>query len=242
MHDLAKASKGDKASFDRMYNGYLNQSLKLSVEKVEDKAKNKMITFQSLGFIVMFLMLGVSMTTGMILKEKRNRTYFRICSAPVNSREYLLANILANTLIVIVQVILIIVVMKKVFGISTYVPDIELFIILLLFGISAIGMGMVIVSFSKSTFQSDTLSTLVITPTCMLGGCFWPIKFMPSILKKASYFMPQRWTLDAVEALQNGKSISDIAIHLCILVAFTIVFFIVAAYRFSTSDDIKKFI
>ncbi|HOJ11043.1 MAG TPA: ABC transporter permease [Clostridiales bacterium] len=242
VYDLAKASNGDKSAFERMYEGYMAQNLKLNVGRVDDKAKNRMITVSSLGFLIMFIMLGANMTTEMVLKEKRNRTYFRICSAPVSSREYILANILAGTLIIVVQVILLIVIMRRIFHIETYIPDYQLFIILTLFGILAIGVGMLIVSFSKSSYQSGTLANLIITPTCMLGGCFWSVKFMPEVLQKASYFMPQRWVLDAVETIQKGGSIRDVAMHLGILAAFAAVFFIVAAYKFSTSDDIRTFV
>ena len=31
----------------------------------------------------------------------------------------------------------------------------------------------------------------------MLGGCLWDIDFMPEIMQKIAYFVPQRWAMDA---------------------------------------------
>ena len=73
---------------------------------------------------------------------------------------------------------------------------------------------MVIVAFARSSYEAGAASTLVITPTCMLGGCFWSAEFMPDIMQKISYIIPQRWALDAVKTLQKGAAFNDIALNL----------------------------
>ncbi len=239
---LARASGGKRAVFDKLYEGYKNQKVHLEIAKVDDQANDKSIVFTSLGFLIMFVMIGTGNTAEIILKDKRNRTYFRICSAPVKPGEYVLSNAITNIIIVLIQICLLIFIMRWVFKINTYVPDWQMVVILGCFGLVAISIGMMIVALARSSYEAGVASTLVITPSCMLAGCFWPVEYMPAIMQKISYFIPQRWALDAVQALQRGAFFHDVAGNLVVLMAFAAVFFVLSAYRFSTTDDVSRFI
>jgi ABC-2 type transport system permease protein len=88
LSDISKASEGNKDKFEEIYEGYKNQALKLKSEKVKDKSLNKQLTQSGVGMLILFILLGATSTSNIILKEKRERTYQRICSTPVNSKIY----------------------------------------------------------------------------------------------------------------------------------------------------------
>jgi ABC-2 type transport system permease protein len=240
--DIASASNNDRERFMRTYEKFSESELKLSVEKVDDRTLNKSISLQSLGFLILFIMLGTSTTSELVLKEKRNRTYHRICSAPVGSRAYIASSVIANMLLIILQIVLIVFVVLKVFRIDTFVPDIILCIILMCFGAAAVGLSVMLTSFAGSSYQLSTLSTLITTPSCMLAGCYWSVELMPEIMQKISLFMPQRWAMMAIETFQKGGSPADIIINIVIMMAFAAAFFAIAAYKMTVSDDIRKFV
>jgi ABC-2 type transport system permease protein len=240
--DIAKASAGSKENFHEIYEGFKLGSLKVEIEKLEDITNSKGITSQAVGFLIMFMMIAATITSTLILKEKKNRTYFRILSAPVNAKTYMLGNVAANMVIVAIQSVLVIAGITKLVGINTFIPNWQLFIILICFGLVSIGFGLLIVAFSETTVQAGNLSTLIITPTCMIGGCFWPVEFMPQTLQNLSYFMPQRWVIQAISRLQTGGSFNDILTNLGVVIAFAAAFFIIAAYRFRNLDNVKNFI
>jgi ABC-2 type transport system permease protein len=240
--DMASASNNDRDSFMRIYEKFRESELKLAVEEVDDRTLGKRITIQSLGFLIMFIMLGTSSTSELILKEKRMRTYHRICSAPVSSRVYIISNVIANMIIVILEIAVIVFVVLKAFRIDTFVPDIMLCIILACFGTAAVGLAVMLTSFAGSSYHMSTLSTLIITPTCMLSGCYWEVELMPEVMQKIAYFMPQRWAMMAIETLQKGGNPSEIILNIVIMTAFAAAFFAIAAYKMTVSDDIKKFV
>ncbi len=239
---LSAASEGDRALFDKMYEQYEETSIHLNVASLEDKQVGKSMTLTTIGFLIMFMMLGAGFTSFIILKEKRSRTYYRICTAPVNSRQYILANAITSVFIIIVQIVVIQLSMRYVFRINTGISNPEMFIILLMFGLVAIGLGLTITAFSSSSYMAGSLSTLIMTPTCMLGGCFWDVDFMPEFMQKISYFMPQRWAIDAVKKLQNRADFSDVYLNLLVLAAFALALILVAAYKFSKTDNLRKFV
>lgn len=242
LRDIAVASGGKQEIFNKIYDNFQQEKLSLKVSKVQDRTKSMGMTSQSIGFLIMFMMVGAINTAEMILKEKRNRTYYRICSAPVNGRTYVVGNVLANLTLVILQVFLVILLMTKVFGIETYIPFQQLFLILIFFGLAAIGLGLVIVAFSKDSKQANTLQLLLVTPTCLLAGCFWPVEIMPKTAQRIADFLPQRWAIAAVQKLQEGANFNQVLPNISIILAFALAFFLVAAYRFSRNDSVQTFI
>lgn len=242
LQKISVASGGDKALFDNLFADYKKSSAKLTTVKLEDRVTGRNMAFTSIGMLIMFIMMGTQFVNMIILKEKRDRTYHRICSAPVNARQYIAGNAITSLLIVIVQILFIQLIMKYVVRINTGLNDAALFVILLMFGLVAIGTSLVITAFSSSSYMASTLGTLIMTPTCMLGGCFWDISMMPDIMQKIAYFVPQRWAMNAITRLQTGGAIGDISMNLYILAGFALALILVAIYKFARTNNMQKFV
>ncbi|KAJ51815.1 ABC-2 type transport system permease protein [Clostridium tetanomorphum] len=240
--DISKASEGDLDKFNKIYNRYKYGEVKLVEKNIEDTALNKGVTYSGIGLLIMFIMFTTGNISRIMIKERRNRTYYRICASPVNSKTYVSGNVMANFFIVCIQVIAIIILVTKVLGISTYIPNTQLIFILLSFGVAAIGMNMVIMAFSESFAQAINLNTIVTIPTCMLGGCFWDLSLMPKHIQKISNFVPQKWTIDAIYKLQSGTSFSDIKMHIIIIWTFAITLFLISIYKMSISEKVENFV
>ncbi len=239
---ISIASDGSREAFEEMYKLFVQESPNVGEVRLEDVMTGKSVTLSSVGFLIMFVMLGASFTSQLMLNEKKDRTYYRICSSPVNPKEYIAGNMLSSLAIVAAQVILILLLMKFVFRIETFVPMPVMFLILILFGMVAIGIGLVVTAYSSTSYMAGTLSTLVMTPTCMLGGCFWSVSYMPDMMQKIARLMPQWWAIDAVQNIQNGKLVGDIAMNFAILAAFAAALMLIAIYKLSRRDDVKKFV
>jgi len=242
MMKLSKASGGDSAAFDRMVEQTEEYAVKLKVIDVNDKAASKSMTTAAVGFLIMFMMLGTSMTSALILNEKRTRTYHRICSAPVSAGQYILANSLTSLFISVIQIILILFFMRLILRIDPGVGDIYMFIILLMFGFVAVGLGLFITAFSNSSYMASTLTTLIITPTCMIGGCYWDVRLMPDFMQKLSYFVPQSWAITAISKMQAGAGLPDVLLNLAVLAVFALTLILVAVYRFSRVNNVQSFV
>lgn len=242
LSDLALAAEGNPTAFSKLFQEYVKNPLPVDTVAVKDESISKYITMESLGFLLLFVMLGTGFTSQLILNEKKSRTYYRICSSPVNAREYLGANTLSSMIIVAVQSLLIILALPLLFHIETFVPGYILFIVLFLFGLVSIGIALVTAAFSSSSYMAGTLSTLIVTPTCLIGGCFWPVYLMPDMMQKIAHFMPQWWAIDAIQHIQSGGRLTGILINIAILLAFTAAFFLLAIFRFSREENVQKFI
>ncbi|WP_461204710.1 ABC transporter permease [Clostridium sp. DL1XJH146] len=240
LKDIEIATEGDKNDFYSIYENQKDGDLKFSAEKLKDQYTDKTVGRQGIGFFIMFILYGAANTANLILKERRERTYQRICTAPVTAKEYILGNMLVNLFIIIIQISSVMLLINLM-GINIFIRGIDLFIVLVLFGLCAIGLGMIIMAFSKSSAESGNLSTLLIVPTCMLGGCFWEVEVMPNSVQRISDFMPQRWAIDALDKLQQGKSFYDIKLNLLVLLVFALVFFAITASKMKNTEKTSSF-
>lgn len=239
---IGRASGGDKGTFNKLYDGFKVQTLTVHKNVVKDESLDKLKTVQSIGFLIMLMLQGATTTSGLILKEKKEKTYYRIFTSPVNTKIYIGANILANMCIMVAQSILVIFASKYILKLTTGVPDFQLLGILTLFGLVSVTLGILLVAFSTTTSQVGAMATLIITPTCMLSGCFWPIETMSKTMQQIAKFLPQTWTLEAIKQLQNGKSFGEVLPILGVLIAFALVFFLIGIFKMKSNESVKSFI
>jgi ABC-2 type transport system permease protein len=240
--DIAKAAEGNKEEFKKIYDSFHKSPLSLKENVVQNQAKSKGLTSQSIGFLIMFILFGAANVAQLILNEKKNRTYYRICTTPTNAKSYLAGNVLANMAIIIIQITVILLLITEVFNIQTYVALYQLFLLLACFGLVATGLGFLIVAFSSNSDQVRNLQMLIIVPSSLLSGCLIPFDIMPKAAQQIADFLPQRWVMKAIENLQAGSHFDQVLIHLVLILSFALTFFVIAAYRFSRDENVKTFI
>lgn len=239
---LASISAGDTAKFSKLYDSYKGAEFKLTAEQLTDTETSKNITYQSIGFLILFMMTSAINLSELILKNRENRTYFRILSSPVSTRTYVLSNIFVNLCIMISQIVVTLFIMRTVFGLDPGIPMAEMLGIMILFSLVSVSLSLVIVSFSRSSATAGALQNLIVTPTCLLSGCFFPIGIMPDSIRRIADFLPQNWALQAITKLQSGSSLAAIGFNVTVLLAFAVVFFLIATYVFSRNNDTRNFV
>ncbi|MFU1796618.1 ABC transporter permease [Paenibacillus azoreducens] len=239
---MAKIAGGDQAKFRQLYDAYQSPDFKLTSQSVNDASTTKEMSYSSIGFLVMFMMNSAVGLSELILKNRENRTYYRILSSPISARTYVLANIMVNLIVMFAQIIVALFFMRVVFQMDPGIPMGEMLFILTLFALVSVSVSLVIVAFSKNTAMAGALQNLIIVPTCLLAGCFFPRSIMPEMLRRVSDFMPQSWALQSIGKLQSGEALGNIWFHLTILFAFAVVFFLIATYKFGRNNDTRNFV
>lgn len=236
------AADGDTDMFTKMYEEYQQSEFQMTTTTVTDESTNKNLTISAIGFLILIMMMSAATLSEIILAEKENRTYFRLLSTPITARKYIISNIIVNMIVMFIQVVITLMLLNYVFHIDINIPLGKAVIVMGIFSVISVGVSLVLVAFSNSRSSFSALMNLVIMPTVMLSGCFWPVEVMPEAVQKISKFLPQRWTLDTLTALQNGSTLSNLYLNILILLAFAIALFLVAIYKFSRNNSTKNVI
>jgi ABC-2 type transport system permease protein len=239
---FGRLAGNNQDKFHQLYEDYQRSTFKVHSVSLQDTSKYQNMTYQTIGYLVMFMLFAAVNLSNMMTKEKEKRTYFRILSAPVTAKAYVLSNILSNLIIMVIQILVTLTVMTKIFHINIGFPFWEMFGVLTLFALIAIGLSLAIVALADSSAAAGAFENLVVVPTCLISGCFFPADIMPEVLQKIADFTPQRWLLDTITKLQQGEAFSHLYVNYLILIAFAAVFFLIAVYKIARQNDVRNFV
>ncbi|WP_274361595.1 ABC transporter permease [Paenibacillus thermotolerans] len=190
---------------------------------VKERPKGNGIVPNALGLLLMFILLLTSGSVATILEDRSGRTLSRMYTAPVRPIEISLGLFLGMLAIGLGQIGIVTLMNIVIFGVAfTHSLGLQL-LILVCFLFAAVGMSTAIAGVARHRHQIGIINSLVITPSCMLGGCFWPAEFMPEVMQRLSNIVPQKWAMDGFIALAGGGTLSDIAWPLLILMLFAAV-------------------
>ncbi len=193
-----------------------------------------------IGLLLAFLFVQAMSVTRLILKDKEDGTYYRIRTTLVSEFTYTMGNLISALILLSIQILLTLSIVVGVLKIDLYVSFSQLYLLLMLFGFGSVAIGLFIIGIANSHQQASNISTLILTPTCMLGGCYWPITIMPGFMQKLAWFTPQYWTMAAFKAI--GSNLAPVAINLLVIggmgVIFTMLYWLIVKNTHKVEDFI----
>jgi len=155
------------------------------------------------------------------------RTWEAIINAPVSLDDVMVAEwIWAASKSVISTTAILAVILALGYGhswLSIWVIPLG-FVVGLCFG----ALGLVMTSLAPGYDFFTYFFTLVLTPMLLLSGVFFPVAQMPAALQAVSAFLPLSHAIDIARPLLDGRLPSNIALHLAVLLAYSVVAFYVA--------------
>lgn len=169
------------------------------------------------GMTLMFLMGLVTSTVSLIMDDRKRRTMMRMFSAPVRSYEIALGNFLGSFIVGLIQITVVLVLGKWVLRYDYELPMYLYFLILAAFMLVSMGIAGTVAGLIRNPNNAGLLNSLILTPTCMLGGCFWPLSIMPDYMQKAANFTPQKWALQAVDIAAAGGGWNELWLPFAVL-------------------------
>lgn len=238
VEDLAKVSNKNEVMLNDLLDKYSSGTVKIEKSPLSDLSTGYGVTQIFIGFLMMFMFMKATQGAFLVSRDKSTRMYTRIFVGPVKTYQYYLANILSNIVTLLIQISVALLALKYITKTPMGMKYTDLFIILFMIAIVAISVGTFCISITKNADEANMISNFIMMALLMLGGCFVPVRFFPSLINKISYFTPTRWAVDALQDLQQGLSISYVSKNLGIMMLFAIAFFVVAAYKTSRTEKV----
>jgi len=163
--------------------------------------------------------------------ERSTSTLDRLLSTPVTEGEIVAGYALAFGLVGLMQSIVILTAAVLLFQIAIVGSVLLTLLVIFIFGIGNQGLGFLLSSVAKNEFQAVQFMPIILFPSILLSGVFWPLEAVPTLLQPVSYAMPLTYAVDALRSVMiRGWSLTQIAVPLVILVAFAIIMLSLSAY------------
>jgi ABC-2 type transport system permease protein len=199
------------------------EQTKLSQAPIMDNHLNPISGLSStIGILLMFIMILTNSTVAIIAEDHVQRTLSRLFTAPVRNLEIMLGYFMGSLGVGTFQISVIVLFTNYGLGYDFGLSFFHLMLILELFLVVCIGISSVIAYSNMNKNYKGGIESLILIPSCMIGGCFWPIEFMPDAMQKLANFLPQKWVIDAMLKLASGHLFIDIRLNLGILALFAL--------------------
>ncbi|NOY98401.1 MAG: ABC transporter permease [Chloroflexi bacterium] len=202
-----------------------------ATEGTSENPVQKMLGLMMAGQMVFFAFFTGANSMMSILREDEEGTLARLFTTPIDRTSILAGKFLAVFILVVVQGLVLIAAAHYAFGISWGEP---VAVALALTGqvVAATGLGVLLVSFVKSTKQGGAVLGGGLTGLGMLGGLFTAGMSMPETFTKLADFTPQGWVIKSWKVVMAGQPPSDLILPLAVLAVMGLVMFAIGAARF----------
>lgn len=185
------------------------------------------------GQMIFFAFFSGAYSMMSILQESEEGTLARLFTTPTDRTSILVGKFMAVFITVILQGLVLIIAGHYAFGINWGKP---LGVAMALTGqvVAATGLGVLLISFVKTTRQGGPVLGGGLTVLGMLGGLFTANipGGMPEAFTKMANFTPQGWVIKTWKLAMDGLSVSDILVPFAVMMSMGIIMFAVGAMMF----------
>lgn len=184
----------------------------------------RFIDYFAPGVISFAIMMVTTMITIILfVNERRNGTLQRLLASPASESEIVVGYALAFAVIGIIQSIVVLIAAILLFDVSIVGNIFLALIVILLLAFGHQGLGILLSAGAKNELQAIQFIPLILFPSILLAGLFWPIESIPSYLQPLSYIIPLRYGIDAERSIMlRGWGMGEIWIDIIVLVLFAL--------------------
>ena len=200
-------------------------------EITSENPMQQMLGLMMAGQMVFFAFFTGAYSMMSILEENEEGTLARMFTLPMSRTTILTGKFLAVFLMLIVQGIVLLIAAHFIFNIQWGDP---LMVVLALLGqvIAAAGLGVLLISFVKTSRQAGPVLGGALTAMGMLGGLFTANIAMPDAFNRLAAFTPQGWVVRGWKIVLNGLPVNELIIPLTVMLVVGLIMFALGAYRF----------
>jgi len=165
------------------------------------------------------LMVTTILSVIMVVRERGGGILERLFSTSLRPSEFVFGLALALAVIAVAQSAVVLGAALLLFNVQV-VGNIALaFAILLLFAIGNQGLGIMMSSAAKNELQAIQFVPLILFPSLLLTGVFFPLEAIPGGLRPLSYVVPLTYAADALHSVMlRGWGIGDFGVALDVLI------------------------
>ncbi|MBP6497898.1 MAG: ABC transporter permease [Campylobacteraceae bacterium] len=198
---------------------------------------SKTANFMVPGLIAVILNITTVILTSLsIVKEKERGTLEQIFVTPVEPLGLILGKIAPFNIIAFVQVIVVLLLMRFLFGVPISGSIVLLLAMSLVYIFCMLGLGMLISTKAENQMQAIQYAFLTMLPAILLSGFMFPREGMPFIIYLVSYIVPATYFIDIMRGIVlRGADFFDVIEDFLALLGLGALFITIAVKRFKKS-------
>jgi ABC-2 type transport system permease protein len=188
------------------------------------------------GYLVMFVFFAAALGAETIVRERQNHTLERLLASSVR-RWSILGGIFAGTAAKgLVQIAVFWIVGILVFSIELGLSPAAVIILSILMVIVSAAFAIMLAALVRTRRSAGSLAVLCSLILAPLGGCWWPLFFLPSWMQFLAKLTPHGWAMMGFnKVMLFGAGFGDVVTEMLVLLGFALAFVVIGIWRFRTS-------
>jgi len=184
---------------------------------------------------VVFL-LTTLLTLISFVGERTSGNLERLQATPLRESEIVVGYAIAFSIIGMLQTVVLLTIGTLAFNIMIVGNIFLAFLVIALLAIVSLSLGILLSSLAKREAQAIQFFPIIILPTFLLAGIFWPVEAIPSWLRPLSYVIPPSYAVDATRSVMlRGWGIGGIWVDIVALFGFAVAFLSLAVWSLRRS-------
>jgi len=171
--------------------------------------------------IVMFN--GVVSVTQYVSEFTQRGTLKRLVATPLRKRDWIVANLIQQTLLALALTFVMVVVAALVYGV-TAVPGPLAIALVVVGSIAFSSIGITLGSTIRDSSGAVSLGLAIALPMMFLSGVFWEVELMPATIQQVAEFMPLLYFHRGLRQLMIVETTEGVVLPFVILGVMAIVF------------------
>lgn len=185
------------------------------------------------GMAAMFATFTASFAGFTFFREHGWRTWDRLRASRAATADIMVGKLAPTFLVAVVQIAGLFALGVVLFDLVVTGSVLALVLVIVAFSASMLSFGTAITSLSRTSLQLNTYANLFGIVFAGIGGALVPIEVLPTWVQGAGKFVPTYWAMRGfLDVILDGASFSDVVVPTLILMVFTAVFTVVAAWKF----------
>lgn len=185
------------------------------------------------GIIVQFAIIGLVTSGQVLMQERKTRTLQRLMTTSMRPWQIIAGHMLAMFTIVFLQTALMIIFGQFVLKVNYLRVPLGTLLIAISLGLWVASMGLLIGTLAKSDNQVVLYSMLAMFVFSALGGTWFPLEGAGETFATIARLLPSTWAMIGLQnILIRGLDLASLWQPTAILLAYALVFFLLAVWRF----------
>ena len=191
------------------------------------------------GLIGVLLTLTLVAITSMALVRERERgTLEQLIVTPVTRSSVILGKILPFVTVGYVQMTVILLLGRWIFGVPLHGSLVLLYALTLPFIVAVLGVGLLISTAVRTQTQAMQLSVFYMMPSILLTGFMFPREAMPLVCRGLAALIPMTYYLEIVRGIAlKGVGLAALWRPAAVLTAFALLLVTVSVHRFTKTME-----
>lgn len=196
------------------FRGRLEAALAGPAADVELPAAPRGVGATIVGYLVMFMLISGSTYMNFFTDDKRGGTFRRVATSPPGLPSYLAGQLLFNGAMLFVPAMIMLAVLRTVFGMEIGFSLGEYSLLLALLTALSTAFGFFIAATVEDPDDGMAVAAAAIIVTSLLAGAFFAFEHEDAFMKVLTGMLPQKSLLAAAEILERGLPGAETAAQL----------------------------